>query len=69
MAKKEAIKTAEKFLVAVFGSQGDDESFMASATIITAAAENDTEYLVKKLNDVIDFSHSLIYKLTNGERV
>jgi hypothetical protein len=69
MSKKETIKTAERFLVAVFGSQGDDESFMASATIITAAAENDTEYLVKKLNDVIEFSHSLIYKLTNGERV
>lgn len=65
MTDKEAIKTAEKFLVAVFGSQGDEDSFMASASIITAVAENDTEYLVKKLKDVIDFSHSLIYKLTN----
>lgn len=68
MTRKEVIKAAEKFLIAVYGSQCDDESFIASASIITASAENDTEYLVKKLNDVIDFSQLLIHKLTNKEK-
>ena len=68
MTRKEAIKAAEKFLITVYGSQCDDESFIASASIITASAENDIEYLVKKLNDVIDFSQLLIHKLTNKEK-
>lgn len=67
MTRKEAIKATEKFLIAVYGSQCDDESFIASASIITASAENDTEYLVRKLNDVVEFSQSLICKLTKGE--
>lgn len=67
MKRKEAIKAAEKFLIAVYGSQCDDESFIASVNIITASAENDTEYLVEKLNDVIDISQLLINKLTKGE--
>jgi len=68
MKRKEAIKAAEKFLIAVYGSQCDNVSFIESASIITASAENDAEYLVKKLNDVVEFSQLLIHKLTNEEK-
>lgn len=58
MEKQEAIKAAEKLLLNIYG-----ENLTASATIITASAENKVGVLLDALNATIEFIEDIKDKL------
>lgn len=62
MTKKEAYCSAERLLIRLYG-----DSITHTASIVTAAAEQNPEPIVKLLDEVKEFCDTLIAGIREGE--